>query len=377
LTFLFRISSAFFVAGALVLTLAAHRREWRERWVLLRALGPVVVTAVLWWGHPHKIEGAIDYFSASAPAFSAFTLPNVLHYWGQVLQSYTLGWGVGAVVTLGLGLSVLQWVRRRDPRVGFLLFLVLTTWVLLVLKRQTGARLFYVALPPAFLLASRQAVLIWRTVVSHSRPSRLLAIGTVSVWGAYLVAILGIRVLTLPLLLASSSETDPALAEVTAWIAARTSSSAERIFLVNGWDQFSAPALEWGLWETRWLDEGHSLEVLHVGLEDPEECPTCVEAFRTEVMEEPGAHIVYLENAPVPAAGAWWAYSAALAPCWEGEWDASAAFSIPLWPRELIEEIMTHPERFVARAQREAARRSRYVLSLGVRTAAWDGCLDI
>lgn len=372
LTFLLKIPSAVFLSSAVILTLMTHWKKWQEKLFLLKALGPIVLTTMLWWGHPYKIQGGKDYFLASAPGFSAFTPDTLLHYWEQMLKAYTLGWGIGIIAILGIALSTFHWVRRKDPLTGFPLLLVLSTWAILVLKRQTGTRFFYTALPPAFLLASHQVAVTWRFL--SQVPRRALKIGGVSMLGIYLMTILVIRVLALPLLMESSYETDLVLVEVAEWIAARTSSNKERIFLINDWDQFSASALEWSLWRSHWGEEEKTVEIIQVALQDPEECPACVEAFGREVLKEPQAHIVHLENTPVPAAGAWWAYRATLAPCWDGEWETTTTFWVPLWPKELSHEIMAHPEGFVNRAEWEAIRQSRYFLSVGVRTVAWEEC---
>ena len=188
------------------------------------------------------------------------------------------------------------------------------------------------------------------------------------------MVVLVMQVLAFPLLMRFSYETGLVLVEVVDWISAQIPCGGERIFFVNGWDQFSAPALEWALWRSHWGEEGSALEVVRVALQDPEECPACVEAFGRAVLQEPSACIVHLENTPVPAAGAWWAYMATLAPCWDGEWEATATFWVPLWPKDLGDEILTHPERFANRAAQEAARQSRYLLPLEVRTIAWQGC---
>ena len=365
-TFLLRTTAGIFLLFAVAWALVVYRGQWVERRLVLKALGPGVLVAAGWWISPHKIAQLGDYFLASAPQYPEFTLAALLNYWNHLLLANSVGLGTGLVLVTGLILSLRRW---RQPRVGFLLAMALGIWVALVLKRQNANRLFYVALPAVYLLASDQALAAWRwlraCLLCRSACARRM--GMVGL--LYLFAAVVVRIATFPLLMAVTYETGPGLAEAGRWVAAQVDTSEAWVLLINGWDQFSAPALEWAVWERRWHADGREpLEVLSITLRDPDECDTCVDDFQRAASQRPGVQLVHLANTPVPAAGAWWAYEVAIAPLWSGVWTSSATFDATLWDGELKEAILAHPMRFLGRTAEEVGRTFRYALSFEVHT---------
>jgi 4-amino-4-deoxy-L-arabinose transferase-like glycosyltransferase len=346
-TFLARISTGVFTSIALLVVCCARPGTLKERIrVTGQVLGPLAVTAFIWWIHPFKLQGLQDYFLASAPRQSSITWPLLTHYWEQLLSTHTAGWVLGLLVVVSIFSSLLRW---KEPVVQLLLTLLLIAWGALVLKRQLAPRLFFVALPPAFLLTSLQIV---TQSEKMGRWVRNVLIGSLTL---YLLAATAIRALTFPFLMEVAYETDLQSEDARAWIAQHA--SAGKIFMINGWDQFSSQTQSWYLASLHW-PHGEKDQVADVELQDPARRPEAVADFQQAVLAFPGSTIVHLGNTPVPQAGAWWAYQSSLVACWDGEWEATTTFWIKIWDGRLEGEILTHPIHFLRQKDREAARQS-------------------
>jgi hypothetical protein len=358
LVFLARISSGAFAGVALLVVCWTRRGTLTEKTrVTGQLLGPLAVTAFVWWLHPYKLGGLQDYFFASAPRQSAITWSLLTHYWGQLLSTHTVGWGIGLLVVFSILLSLPRW---REPVVRLLLILFVITWGALVLKRQLAPRLFFAALPPAFLLTASQAAMVCERIRwPASKRAPWFRRTLFAALALYLLVAVAIRALVFPFLMEVAYETDRRSEQARAWILQQA--PGEKLFLVNGWDQFSALALRWYLANQRWphWQEGR---VSGVELQDPAKSPQAVADFQAAMLASPKASIVHLGNTPVPEAGAWWAYRASLAGCWDGEWETEQAFQIGIWDKRLEEEILAHPTRFMRKKDQEATRQSFWYL---------------
>lgn len=375
--FLVRTTSGLFMLGALTVVGLTHRHCWRERFALLKCVGPGILTVLLWWGPPAKLTGLVDYFAASAPQFSEYTAATVLNYPRQLLTMSTVGVGVGAVTIAGLLLSLRQW---QEPRIALLLTIVFAVWTALLAKRQVASRFFSAALAPAYLLGVSQIVQIWRSTWVRwawaSWRCWLRRGMLIAAWG-YVVAALVVRILAWPLTAAVALETSEGSAQAFEWAAQQVGPWVEQVLLVNGWDNLSAPALEWTLWKMRWGTRPLiPVRVTALDLEDPEECAECVPEFLAWVRERDRFAIVHLANTPVPSAGAWWAYAAVLSPCWDGIWKATSTFFTPVWAAGLLEEILAHPMEFAGSRGWRLADQMHYALSVEVSVAHWERCAN-
>lgn len=353
ITFLARTSMGAFAAGALMAVIWIRRGTLKEKAAqTLRALGPAAATMLIWWAHPYKWQGLADYFLASSPRAASITWAVLTNYWNQLLTTDVAGWVIGLLVIAAI-FSALLGLHKPEPR--FLLALFFITWAALVFKRQLAVRLFFTALPPAFLLTAHQSVLwagqIWRRFFRRAQWIGYLLFISL---GVYVCAAGAVRALTFPFLMEVSYETDPTSEEARAWIAEQ--SGHGRIFMVNTWDQFSAPAMDWYLAGLHWPQ--WESQVTGVDLSNPEKHPDKVIAFQQAMLAARASTLIHIENAPVPEAGAWWAYQAALAECWNGEWAATSGFWIRIWDGQLAKDILAHPAHFLTPEQREAARQA-------------------
>jgi len=356
ITFLFRISTGVFLEGALLISCCLQRGGIREKINrAMQVLVPMVVTALLWWGHPYKMRGAVGYFLASSPQAPALTIEVLTHYWGLLGSSYAAGWGIGGLLLASVLLSLPRW---RQPEVQFPLALLLVTWTTLALKRQVAIRLFIPGAIAAFTLCGPliPSLIERGRRTGRSRPHRALLRAALGLTILYLLVATAVRVVTFPFLLEVAYETTPSSGEAWTWTAQHVGPG--RIFLINGWDQFSAPTLEWHLASLQWPGwEGR--RVVNVDLVDPKEDPEAVAAFQQMVLTSPGSTLVHLENTPVAAAGAWWAYRQALAPCWDGVWEATAGFWLGQWDRRLTQAVLAHPLQFLP-GETQASARERF-----------------
>jgi len=259
--------------------------------------------------------------------------------------------------------SFLQW---KDARSRLLLALLIATWAGLMLKRQLNLRFFLTALPAASLLAAH-SMLKYAAILFHQLRARrhtwLVAVLTAAL-AIYLAFYLQARVGSFPFLVEVAYEADPKADSARSWI--RDGISLSPGFLINGWDQFSTSALNFYLASACW-PAWEKPTVTDVLLKDPAEAPEAVEQFRQAVMSVSEGYLIHLGNTPVPAAGAWWAYQAALRPCWAGQWQAAKTFPIHLWDSRLKERILDYPLHYSLESQRLAAR-ERYLYSLQMET---------
>ena len=114
------------------------------------------------------------------------------------------------------------------------------------------------------------------------------------------------------------------------------------IFLVNGWDQFSTAALEFHLAVKEWpaWEKPRVADVYLLRQPDNEAAlPRFVEA----VQAHETSVIVHLGNAPVPEAGAWDAYQAAIAGCWQGDASEQAGYWLHIWDGRVETETLARP----------------------------------
>jgi hypothetical protein len=256
----------------------------------------------------------------------------------------------------------------RDPAARLPLTIVLASWLTILVKRQLNLRFFLAAVSALFLLVGYVAARDGRPLFERFKARgagwafSLLAAVLLVTSAAYL----GASVVSLPFLAEVTYEVSDDSTTIQSWITDVVPPDTP-VFLVNGWDHFSTPALNFLLCTQQWPAwEGPAATA--VFLVDPERYPEAVTQFRDDLFAASPSYVVHLDNTPVPDAGGWWAYRAAMAPCMPDDWQASHAFSFRLWDDQLEREIIDHPFRYATAENRARAREDkRYALQMVVR----------
>ena len=370
-TLLARLSIGISVAAAVAVAVffgpGRPRRKIMAAW---RIFAPLALVCAAWWGHPQKVWDFLGYVQASPPAYESLRWVEASFYWRAMVTTFTVSPLVGALVLASIVLAVFHWAETnwRLP-----LALVATTWVVLLIEKQLNVRFFAAAVSASFLLAGNsfsRYLHILPASTDGLRTSVIRAVLVLAVTGssiAYLIA----RIDAFPFLMEVALETDTAAAEMYSWIT-DTLTDDSPVFLINGWDQLSGIAYSFHEASTRW-PRWRAARAIDVLLVDPQEHPEAVTSFQESVMELPRSYVVHLGNTPVPSAGAWWAYQAALQPCWGGDWESTRSFWIGLWDGGMKAEVISHPFRYVRPEDRLAARESyRYPLSVEAKIAVCD-----
>jgi len=367
LTVLTRTSTATFMGGAVFVTICCARASVRAKTLTtVRAIGPMALLFAVWWCPPVKAQAMLDFLRASRPEFVSVSVHELTYYWRAIATSYTVAPLVGIGIVAMLATAPF---RRRDAGTRILLAMVIVVWVSLLLKRLLTLDFFFDAYPAMCLIAAKglhDVVTAVRKRYMGLAPKRLLAILAVAVIG-YVGVWAYARAATLPFLMDISFETGPGHAAAHDWITDRV--GAGPTFLINGWDQLSAEAVDFHTATKLWPG-WHHRTVSDVTLRDPEEKPESVERFREAVVSAPRSQLIHLENAPVASAGAWWAYRAAIASCWDGGWEETTALWVHVWDSRAESQVLSRPLKFRrASDQDELRARFRYPLLIEVSRA--------
>jgi hypothetical protein len=402
-TLLSKLSIGIPMVGAVMLTIWGGPESFRAKVRLMwKAFAPLVIIGVLWWGHPAKIRGFINYAQAAPPAYESMGWQQISHYWKALLTTYTLSPPLGLMALLSLPVAAFHW---KESHWRLPLAAALMTWLVLLLRRQLNLRFFISAASMAFLLVGNWLAR-WAgqfrgrdnpnapsprlgdeltgpassepppgTVAGSGRLLKNLAFPTKLLNALLAVALLvsvlpylGARMIAFPFLMEVAYEADPQINDLYAWVANRTTYD-HPIFLVNGWDQISTFALDFYMGATHW-PHWESTQAINVFLEDPQKNPEATSWLQELLKSTSRGYIVHLGNTPVPNAGAWWAYEAVFSSCWDKTWQAARTFEIHLWDGRLQDDIPARPFHYARAENRQAARRDyRYLLPVEVKVA--------
>jgi 4-amino-4-deoxy-L-arabinose transferase-like glycosyltransferase len=237
-----------------VLVRAFTWRQAGRRWLWL--FGPLVLVMVAWFARPYKIAAFFEYATSQSQQVSLLSPENLLYYPRSLMLHYAPS-PVAAVLTLaGVIWAITRW-RDHGPRL-FLVYFAIGLLEMTV-KLQKHPRFILTFAPAAHVLTG--AMLAW--FLSANRRNVLIALAVaLTICIVASAPMLAERFSMLPPLMQVLYETDPAATDLSAWIAAHVPAE-ERFYLVNPWDQFSAPAMEWyrathstkpGLrWEDIWV----------------------------------------------------------------------------------------------------------------------------
>jgi hypothetical protein len=318
----------------------------------VRALGPMVVLLALWWLTPAKLPGFLDYLKASVPAFESLSWHAFAYYWQALITSLSVAPPIGVLIIVAIPAACVRW---RDPDTRLLILIVAVSWVGLLMKRSLSVRFILGAFPAMCLIAAKGAQDLLE-FVRHTLPVKISR-RAVPILALLLAAIAGgwacARAISFPFLMDVAYETASGHRAVIEWIADHVDGSPT--FLINGWDQVSAEAVDFHLATRLWPHWRHRM-VTDVTLADPDETPESLEEFQQAVLSALPNHLVHLGNTPVASAGAWWAYRATIVDCWDGQWQSTTSVWIHIWDREAVRQVLSRPLAFARAGPRENLR---------------------
>lgn len=233
------------VAMEVLAVLATRQvRETARRCLWL--FGPFALAMLAWFAKPYKVAAFFEYATSQSQQVALFSVENLVYYPRSIALHFDPS-PVFALVTLAAVIWAM--VRWRDERVRlFLLYLIIGLLVMTV-KLQKHPRFIATVAPAAHVLTG--AMLAW--LVAHWRGGWARARGVMVAVALALavcvtasIPVLVERFATFPVLMGVQYQTDPDANKLAAWIGGQIP-AGQRFFLINPWDQFSAPAMEWYL----------------------------------------------------------------------------------------------------------------------------------
>ncbi len=261
LGFTFLVKYPYGLALALTLAIAEALRVVRRppltlrrplplmRWASL--FGPLFAIAGLWFAGPGKIAGFIAYTRQQIPQDWTLSLADLLFYPQAIALSYSPTPWVAGLLLAGL---VSALAHAHEERLRLLIIYLAVGLGLLLLEGQHHSIRFAIPFVPALYLAAGHEFgryLGWRPAPSaQERPGHqpiLVPLLTLITLVAVLFGTSAVlnRLRLYPTLMRVEYETDPESAQLAAWLATTIPPDERRVVLVNPWDQFSGPMLEW------------------------------------------------------------------------------------------------------------------------------------
>ncbi len=281
-------------------------RTW-QRWAWL--FGPLALILLLWLARPGSLSGAVDYAQPLA-GDAAWLSWRGLAYYPFSLARFETPAPLFALVNLaGLIWALANW---RIPGIRLLLLYFLAGMALIMFINHPFNPRFIATFVPALHLLT--AVMLtqlldtarhqWPQTPTWRRAAIFLLTGLLLLAAWQSVRVLPDRYRQFGATLEVEYETHPALNDLADWLQSEIPPHA-RFFLVNPWDQFSAPALTWRLAtsnQTTWTVPSAILSAA---------TPDTLAHFRQQLNESHVQFVVVLEGGPW-GAPAWPDYTAVI-----------------------------------------------------------------
>ncbi len=207
--------------------------------------GPFVAILLVWFMQADKAAAFFDYAQPQSDHAAWLSPANLLYYPSSLARHSLPSAAFGLVTAAGLVWAAVRW-RRPGARILLLYFLFGMAAVMLV-NHPPNPRFIATFIPAAHVPVGLMiAGLI-------QRPGRRISLTTTA---AALTALMVILIIGLPPVIAryrylgsvlqAQVETSPLHNDVGEWVAGTLPPQAS-VFLINYWDQFSPPVLEWAL----------------------------------------------------------------------------------------------------------------------------------
>ncbi|MEZ4515623.1 MAG: hypothetical protein R3C44_01895 [Chloroflexota bacterium] len=263
----------------------------RYRWLPLFA--PFGLIMLAWFLRPGQIEAFFGYTRPLADDETWLSLRNVLYYPRSfVLHGVPSVWF--ALVTAGaLVWAAYHW---RDPGVRIVgLFFLLGMASVMLLNHPPNPRFIAPFIPAAHLLVGLMVADFWRRRQTATGTERQRASAVLLIIG--LLALVSVpsvvnRYRYAHSVLAARLETSPELGEMAQWVAAISGSDAD-VMVVNYFDQFSMPVLEW----TIAAETGSNPPPVDGVILEPA-TPERTTALRESILDSQMDYLVLIEGGP-------------------------------------------------------------------------------
>lgn len=227
--------------AALPFSPAARRAGTARRWLCL--FGPLILAMLAWFVGPGKVQAFLHYATLQPSQVELFSLENLVYYPRSIALHFVPSPIWALLVLAGLAWAAARW---RDERLRLLLVYFVLGLLVMTVKLQKNPRFIVTIVPAAHLLAGALVAGLaarWPAAGARARA----AIGGVAAALLVIAApALAERLVAYPALMQVEYETDARAADLAEWIAAQVP-AGQRVYLINPWDQFSAPALQWRL----------------------------------------------------------------------------------------------------------------------------------
>lgn len=264
-----------------------------RRWAWLFLPGAAIIA--IWFVGDGKIEDFVYYATLQPKEVDWYSLRNLLFYPRSIALHYSPSPFLAPVMFGGLIWSLSQWDR---PHLRLVLLYCFVGLLMVTLKESNNPRFMITVAPAIHLVAGAMVAesIIWtRARVQSMR--YLAAIGFLfSLFSlAVVMPALVERFAVFPDLMEVAYETDPRAHELADWIVDRT--HGQRLYFVNGWDQFSANAMAWHIatCDTHsYFDSGH-LSVPSTRLRLRAFTPERADDFRSQVCFHKTPYVVVFD----------------------------------------------------------------------------------
>lgn len=332
---------------------AACRSLPAGRWAYL--FGPLLVIGIIWFAGPGKIAGYLEYTRLQIPQDWRFGVSDLLFYPQAIALSYSPSLWVAGLLMAGL-VSALAHAREEPLRL-LLVYFSAGVGLLLVKGQHHNIRFVAPMVPALYLIAGRELIRYLEKRLpalasglpiksigvregARGKSRRLLPLllftFTLIVALAILSGITGAyyRLSLYPVLMRLEYETDPAADELATWLAAMIPPGERRLVMVNNWDQFSGPALEWAFIALQPDPPGRFQDQSVLVLWPQSSSVEAVQATQAAWKAAGVRYVVVFEGSPEGCA-----------PCWQGHYDqlrpqleslAETRLTLHAWDRDLI-----------------------------------------
>jgi hypothetical protein len=215
-----------------------------QRWGWL--FGPFALIMLAWFSKPYKVAAFFEYATSQPAQVSLFSIENLVYYPRSIALHYVLSPVAAALTLVGVVFAAVRW---RDERVRLFLVYLLLGLLVMTVKLQKHPRFIATIAPAAHILTGAFLAWLarhWREGWTRVRALSAAIVVMLAVGVLVSAPVLFERFAAFPSLMQVQYQTDPRSADLAEWIASQVP-DGQRFYLVNPWDQFSAPAMEWHL----------------------------------------------------------------------------------------------------------------------------------